>query len=98
MVGYASRLTHPTRAIRESECLENPPHPDPLPARGERERETSLLRAHFCDFSIAGQIIGTLAIDRIHHHALAVLQRGLANEGAERRLMIDLAERNLAKR
>ncbi|OIQ63579.1 hypothetical protein GALL_548810 [mine drainage metagenome] len=58
----------------------------------------SLLRAHFQDFGIAGKIVRALAIDRIHHHALAVLQRGLADERAERRLMIDLAEDNLAER
>src|SRR5580700_8445416 len=57
----------------------------------------SLLRPHLFDFRIAWQIIRAFAIDGIHHHALAVLQRGFADEGAERRLVIDLAEGDLAK-
>src|ERR1700710_2705290 len=63
-----------------------------------RDVETSLLRAKLLDFGIAREIIAALAIDRIHHHALAVLLRGLADIGAERRLVVDLAESNLAER
>src|SRR6185295_4761683 len=59
---------------------------------------TSLLWPHFFHLRIAWKIVGALAIDRVHHHALAVLQGGLADKGAERRLMIDLAEGDLAER
>ncbi len=31
-------------AVRESELLETPPHPDPLPARGEREKGVRIVR------------------------------------------------------
>src|SRR6266403_5605123 len=61
-------------------------------------QQPSLLRAQLCDFGIARKIVGALAIDRIHHDAFAVLQRGLANEGAQGRLVIDLAEGDLAER
>ena len=44
------------------------------------------------------QVVRAVVIDEVGHHALAVLQRGLADEGAERRLMVDRAERHLAER
>src|SRR5437588_11280632 len=58
----------------------------------------SILRAQLVDLGVARQIVGALAIDRIHHDALAVLERGLADEGAHCRLMVDLAEADLAER
>src|SRR5450631_3624548 len=58
----------------------------------------SLLRAQLYDFIIAGKIVRTLAIGGIHHDALAILQRGPADERTERRLVIDLAEGDLAER
>ena len=66
--------------------------------RGEGEERASILRAQLSDFRIAREIVRALAIDRVHHHALAVLQRGLADIGAERRLVVDLAEGDLAER
>jgi len=32
-------------ALRESESVESPPHPDPLPARGERESQLRAILA-----------------------------------------------------
>ena len=87
------------RSIDCAQLAERAPHPDPLPARaGRGRRAASILRAQLSDFGIARQIVRALAIDRIHHHALAVLQRGLADIGAERRLVVDLAEGDLAER
>src|SRR5947209_4295886 len=40
-----------------------------------------LLGPQLGDFGVARQVVAALAIDRIHHHALAVLQRGLADIG-----------------
>src|SRR5579872_6149809 len=56
-----------------------------------------ILRPHLFDFRIARLIVRALAVDGIDHHALAVLQCGLADEGAQRRLVVDLAESDLAK-
>src|SRR5947209_4351358 len=76
--------------------------PSVAPSPGkERERESSevsILRPELFDFGIAGQIIRSLAVDRIHHHTLAILLGGLADEGAKRRLVIDLAEGDFAER
>src|SRR5258707_11672454 len=63
-----------------------------------RDLDTSLLRAKLFDFGVAWQIVAALAIDRIHHHALAVLLRGLADVSTEGRLVVDLAEGDLAQR
>jgi len=61
-------------------AVEESPSPQPSP-REVREKEKSINpSAKLFDFGVAGQIIRTLAIDRIHHHALAVLQRGLADK------------------
>src|SRR5947208_3373634 len=60
--------------------------------------DLSVLGTKLGDFIIAGQIISALAVDRIDHHTLAVLQRRLADEGTKRRLMIDLAESDFPKR
>src|SRR6478609_6809997 len=73
------------------------PLPSPREERGEGE-ESSLLWAHLLDFGVARKIIRTLAVGGIDHDALAVLQRSLAGEGAERRLVVDLAEGDLAER
>src|SRR5581483_1663416 len=65
---------------------ERAPHPTPPPVKdGERERKErgSLFRAHLFDFGIARQIVGAVAIDGVDHHALAVLECGLADESAE---------------
>src|SRR5262245_66685876 len=58
----------------------------------------SVLRTQLVDFGVARQEVRALLVGGVQHDALAVLQRGLADEGAERRLVVDLAERNLAER
>src|SRR3954465_2333216 len=67
---------------------------------GDRARvhQRSILRPQLVDLRVARQIVRALAIDRVHHHALAVLQRGLADKRAKGRLVIDLAEADLAER
>src|ERR1700761_9283760 len=58
---------------------------------------TSLLGPHLLDFGVAWQIVRAFAVRRVDHDALAVLQRGLAGEGAQGRLMVDLAEGDLTE-
>src|SRR6185312_915864 len=72
--GYRSINWHRTRGESPS------PRPSPREERGEGE-ESSILRTQLSDFRITREIIRTLAVHRIHHHALAVLQRGLADIG-----------------
>src|SRR5262245_45801962 len=69
----------------------------PREERGEGEAAASVLRTQLLDFGIARQEVGALLVGDINHDALAVLQRGLADIGAERRLMVDLAEGDLAE-
>src|ERR1700674_5469459 len=57
-----------------------------------------LFRPELSDFGVTRKVVRAFAIDRIHHDAFAVLQRGLADEGTQGRLMVDLAESNLAER
>src|SRR4030088_1671491 len=47
-----------------------------------RVLQSSVLRAQLLDFGVARQIVAALAVDRIHHDALAVLLRGLADVSA----------------
>src|SRR5258708_28536025 len=84
--------------LRETKCVETPPSPRPSPRKRGEGEAGSILRAQLVDLGVARQMVGALAIDRIHHDALAVLQRGLADEGAQCRLMVDLAEGDLAER
>src|SRR3569833_2817255 len=70
----------------------------PAPKYGPTEEAVrSILRPQLLDLGIAGQIVRTLAVDRIDHDALAVLLRGLSDEGAERGLVIDFAEADFAE-
>jgi hypothetical protein len=46
-------------ALRESECVESPPHPDPLPASGARERTAA---ADLLSFA-AGRRFATILAD-----------------------------------
>src|SRR4029077_7440864 len=71
--------------------VEAPP-PKPSPASGRGRSKISILRTQLFDFGVAREIVAALAIDQIHHHALAVLLRGLADIGAKGRLVVDLAE------
>ena len=66
----------------------------PLPS-GEVKR--SILRTQLLDFGVARQKVRALLVGRADHDALAVLQRGLADIGTERRLVVDLAEGDLAE-
>src|SRR5260370_42238438 len=67
-------------------------------AQSSFRAKDSLPRPKLFDLGIAWKVIRPLAIDGVHHDALAVLQRGLADEGAERGLVVDLAEGDLAER
>ena len=51
----------------------------------------SILRAKRFDVRFRRQVFGAVAILDVDHHALAVLHRRSADEGAKRRLMIGLA-------
>src|SRR6266404_7179785 len=63
-----------------------------------RSQQPLLLRPELSYFGVARKIVRAFAIDRIHHDAFAVLQRGFADEGAQGRLVVDLAEGDLAER
>ena len=55
-------------------------------------RRASVLRAQRLDLRVGGKIGGAVAVGHVDHDALAVLERGLADEGAERGLMVDRPE------
>ena len=46
---------------------------------------------------IRGKVAGSVVIGHVDHHALAVLERGLADESAKRRLMVDGAKSDRPK-
>src|SRR5437667_12629616 len=50
------------------------------------------LRPQLLHLVVGRQIYRTVGVVPVEHHALAVLERGLADEGAHRRLVIDRAE------
>src|SRR5258708_32920512 len=63
-----------------------------------RHIRSGVLRAHFADLGIGREILGAVVVFPVDHHALAVLQRRLADEAAEGRLVVDLAELDRAER
>src|SRR6202035_1592055 len=84
---FKGRDCHPTPPL-SGRCFASPGRVDPPPP-GEGKVSPSFFRAHLFDFSIAWKIIGALAIGGVHHDALAVLERGLADERAQGRLVVD---------